>query len=114
MSDKILYLRSAFLPTTAELILRELRCAYLEIQNKTEIITAKSIRGPTLFSRAVAVIKHYTCVPPSFPPPGTSFCGSCDVHTSKSRTRQIITAKSTRGPALFSRAVAGCRCIIRI
>ncbi|KAL2740678.1 hypothetical protein V1478_000819, partial [Vespula squamosa] len=110
ISDITLYLRSAFLPTTAELILRELRCAYLEIHNKTEIITAKSTRGPTLFSRAVAGMSDITLyLRSAFLPTTTELilrelrCAYLEIHNKT----EIITAKSPRGPTLFSRAVAG-------
>ncbi|KAL2729011.1 hypothetical protein V1478_006643 [Vespula squamosa] len=54
MSDIILYLRSLFVITRKERIPWELRCALIGIQNKTELVTTKSVKGPTLLSRATA------------------------------------------------------------
>ncbi|KAL2730956.1 hypothetical protein V1478_005369 [Vespula squamosa] len=121
-SDTAFYLHPLFPPTCKERIPWELRCALVEIQSKTALVTTKSIKGPTLLSaRACEGLRKIErtsdtafYLHPLFPPtckeriPWELRCALVEI---QSKTA-LVTTKSIKGPTLLSaRACEGLRVI---
>ncbi|KAL2728760.1 hypothetical protein V1478_006392 [Vespula squamosa] len=103
MSDTTFYLRSSFVTTSRESIPRELRCALVEIQSKTALVTSKSAEGPTLLSahamsdttfylRSRFVTTSRESIPREL---------RCALVEIQSKTA-LVTSKSAEGPTLLS------------